>query len=209
VAVRSTLAENVAAALQHAIFHGAYVSGERLVELTIAHEMNVSQNTVRDALRMLQQNGLVVKHPRLGTYVRAYTPDEVAEIYALWAAVESLALNWLLLDITPEQIDMLRRLFHHFEEHPGPEQRFRLHRTLAEFACRPRTTDLLRHLHNQARLLENLRPPRTPQQQADQVAVYTDLLEAIIAGEAARAQQMLHDHLAAESQSLIALIADG
>ena len=111
MAARSTLAENVAAALQHAIFHGAYHCGERLVELTIAHEMNVSQNTVRDALRLLEQDGLVVKHARLGTYVRDYTPDEVTEIYALWSAVESLALAWLVERITPEQITTLRQLF--------------------------------------------------------------------------------------------------
>jgi DNA-binding GntR family transcriptional regulator len=203
MAARSTLAENVAAALQHAIFHGAYHCGERLVELTIAHEMNVSQNTVRDALRLLEQDGLVVKHARLGTYVRDYTPDEVTEIYALWSAVESLALAWLVERITPEQIDELRQLFQQFEEHPGPEHRFRLHSAISELACRPRTTDLLRHLHNQARLLENTRPPRTPQQQADQVAVYAALLDAIAEGDTTRAQQILQAHLTDEGQSLI------
>ena len=60
---RSTLAESVAGALRHAIFQGAYLGGERLVELTIAQEMNVSQNTVRDALRLLEKDGLVVKRP--------------------------------------------------------------------------------------------------------------------------------------------------
>jgi DNA-binding GntR family transcriptional regulator len=204
MAVRSTLAENVAGALQHAIFQGGYCCGERLVELSIAHELNVSQNTVRDALRLLEQDGLVIKHPRLGTYVREYAPDEVAEIYALWAAVESLALEWLLKSITPEQIDTLRRLFYQFQEHPDPEYRFRLHSTLAEFACRPRTNDLLRHLHNQARLLETLRLPRTPVQQADQVAVYSMLLEAITQRDSAHAQQVLQAHLATESQLLIA-----
>jgi DNA-binding GntR family transcriptional regulator len=95
-------------------------------------------------------------------------------------------------------------LFQQFQEHPNAEHRFRLHRAVAEFACRPRTNDMLRHLHNQARLLENLRPPRTPQQQADQVAVYAALLDAIIEGDAARAQQVLQTHLAGESQRLIA-----
>jgi DNA-binding GntR family transcriptional regulator len=204
MAAHSTLAENVAAALQHAIFQGAYTCGERLVELVIAREMNVSQNTVRDALRLLEQDGLVVKHPRLGTYVRDYTPDDVTEIYALWAAVESLALNWLLACITPEQIEALHNLFRQFQEQPGPERRFRFHATLAEFACRPRTTDLLRHLHNQARLLENLRPPRTPQQQSYQLTHYALLLDAITEGDVAGAQQVLRDFLAIECQSLIA-----
>lgn len=204
MAVRSTLAESVAAALQHAIFQGAYCCGERLVELSIAHELNVSQNTVRDALRLLEQDGLVVKNPRQGTYVRQYTPAEAAEIYALWAAVECLALEWLLPSITSEQIDTLLRLFYQFQEHPDAEYRFRLHSTLAEFANRPRTGDLLRHLHNQARLLETLRLPRKPVEQARQMAEYAALIEAIFERDAARAQQVLQAHLAAESQSLMA-----
>lgn len=204
MAARSTLAESVAEALQHAIFHGAYHCGERLVELAIAREMNVSQNTVRDALRLLEQDGLVVKNARTGTYVRDYTPDDVTEIYALWAAVEGLALGWLAACITSEQALTLRRLLRQFEEHPNPEHRFRLHAALAEFACRPRTTDLLRHLHNQARLLENLRAPRTPQQRADQLAVYAALLDALTTGDVPRAQQALSEHLAAECAALAA-----
>lgn len=203
-----TLAESVAAALRHAILQGAYVCGERLVELTIAHEMNVSQNTVRDALRLLEQDGLVVKRARYGTHVRTYTPEEVVEIYALWAAVEGIALQWAAARISPDQMIALRQLLHHFQDHRGVEQRFRLHTALVDYADRPLTADLLRALHYQARLLENLRPPRGPQQQAAQVAVYAALLDALARRDADGARQVLGDHLASEGRTLAAVIAE-
>ena len=203
-----TLAESVAAALRHAILQGAYVCGERLVELSIAHEMNVSQNTVRDALRLLEQDGLVIKRPRYGTHVRTYTPDEVVEIYALWAAVEGIALQWAAARINSDQMIALRQLLHHFQDHRGVEQRFLLHTALVDYADRPLTADLLRALHHQARLLENLRPPRGPQQQAAQVAVYAALLDALARRDADGARQVLGDHLASEARTLAAVIAE-
>jgi DNA-binding GntR family transcriptional regulator len=193
MAAESTLAENVADALRHAILHGAYVCGERLVELTIAREMNVSQNTVRDALRLLEQAGLVVKRARVGTQVRTYSDEEAAEIYTLWAALESLILHWVVERITPAQLADMRALLDQFRLHPSAETRFRLHTTLAEIAARPQTTALLQLVLNQARLLENRRPPRTPQEQAAQFAAYAALLDSLSNRDLPGAQRTLRD----------------
>ena len=79
---------------------------------------------------------------------------------------------------------------------------------LVDYADRPLTADLLRTLHHQARLLENLRPPRGPQQQAAQVAVYAALLDALARRDADGARQVLGDHLASEARTLAAVIAE-
>jgi DNA-binding GntR family transcriptional regulator len=202
----STLAENVAAALRHAIFHGAYVCGERLVELSIAREMNVSQNTVRDALRLLEQDGLVIKRARLGTHVRAYSPDEAVEIYELWAAVEGQTLRRIANCITPQQLANLRQVLEQYREQKHKDSRFQLHAALTDIAGRPRTAELLHHLRNQARLLENLRPPCTPEQCAMQCAVYESLLDALTAREVIQAQRILGDYLIAEGESMAAVL---
>lgn len=196
-----TLAENVAAALRHAILGGAYLCGERLVELTLADEMNVSQNTVRDALRLLEQDGLVAKQARRGTYVRDFTPDETLEVYLLWAAVESLALQWALEHMTPAHMASLRPLFDQFRDYPNPENRFRIHAALVGIAAKPRTAELLRPLHYQARLLQNPQPPLPA---AQQILVYDALLAALRAGDAPRAQHILRQYLQAEGQALAA-----
>ena len=64
VVTKATRAETVAAALREAILKGDYLSGERLIELSLAKTFDVSQNTVRDAMRLLEQDGWVVKHAR-------------------------------------------------------------------------------------------------------------------------------------------------
>ncbi len=90
-----TLAESVAAAIRAGILDGKYLSGERLIELNLAKTMGVSQITVRDALRILEQEGWVTKNPRRGVYVRSFTSDAAEEVYALIRTFEGLAMEWV------------------------------------------------------------------------------------------------------------------
>ena len=92
----STLSQIVADVLRQSLQDGVYKCGERMVELTIADELNVSQNTVRDALRILEQQGWVHKRPRHGVYVRQFSISQAEELYALRSALEQLALKWAL-----------------------------------------------------------------------------------------------------------------
>jgi DNA-binding GntR family transcriptional regulator len=213
---RSTLAESVADVLRHAIFQGAYLCGERLVELTIAQEMNVSQNTVREALRLLEQDGLVVKRARYGTHIRSYTPDEALELYALWSAVESLALGWAMARITDDHLAHLARLVARMRgsiladrEREALEIRFQLHTTLAEIAGRPQTGAILQRLHNQIRLLENLRQAETLhtlEYQDTQIRHCQALVDAIRLGDREQAQAHLHACIEADREAVAAVL---
>ena len=67
------LPSHVAEALSDQITRGILAQGERLVESKIAEEFNVSHSPVREALRLLQRNGLVVVRPRRGAIVAPVT----------------------------------------------------------------------------------------------------------------------------------------
>lgn len=212
----STLAENVADALRQSIYTGSYTSGERLIELMLADEMNVSQNTVRDALRILEQDGLVVKHPRRGVFVRAYTVDEAAEIYELWALIEPLALGWAVTALTEDDLRDLREWVDEARTQAQARNRMgaveatmAFHETIARIANKRQTTILLNMLHNQIRLLENLRQMRSPRthiQQYERINVYEQLLSLIEARDTFAAQVVLRDHIHAELHALLPLL---
>lgn len=210
----STLAENVAAALRESIYNGGHSIGERLIELTLAHEMNVSQNTVRDALHILEQEGLVVKHARRGIYVRAYTPDEAAELYTLWTALEKLALKWAIAALTQDDLGELRDLIDEARsqtEARNPlgaiESLLTFHETVGRIARKPQTAALLNSILNQIRLLENsvrqVRAPRTFQQRREQIADYDKLLSAIEARDEDSAQKILMNTISADRNALL------
>ena len=210
----STLAENVAAALRESIYNGGHLIGERLIELTLAHEMNVSQNTVRDALRILEQEGLVVKHARRGVYVRAYTAEEAAELYTLWATLEELALKWAIETFIEDDLDELRDLID--ESHSQTEAHNSLgaieslltfHETIGRIARKPQPATLLTSVLNQIRLLENgirqVHAPRTFQQRQAQIADYDTLLNAIEARDEDSARRILLNIISADCKALL------
>ena len=76
--------------IREAIVNGAFSPGEQIVETELAHRLSVSRTPVRDALRQLAKDGLIVQTDGHAT-VFAPTVSDIAEIYASRAALEGLA----------------------------------------------------------------------------------------------------------------------
>ena len=85
-------------ALREAIVRGRFKPGERIKELPLAEELDISRGPIRDALRLLERDGLVEVIPNRGALVPEVRAVDVLEVYALRAALGSLALRKLLLD---------------------------------------------------------------------------------------------------------------
>jgi DNA-binding GntR family transcriptional regulator len=81
-------------ALLERIVGGHYSAGERLVELQVAREFGASQAPVREALRDLENAGLVTIRPRRGSFVNDYHAQTQHEIYAVRGALEEAALRF-------------------------------------------------------------------------------------------------------------------
>jgi DNA-binding GntR family transcriptional regulator len=77
--------------LRQAILTGRFHPGERLIERELCALLGVSRTPVREALRQLEEHGLVVNIPQKGLIVATMTGSEATEVYQVRAAVESLA----------------------------------------------------------------------------------------------------------------------
>ncbi|NJC82812.1 GntR family transcriptional regulator [Planosporangium mesophilum] len=86
-----TLCEKVKQAVLERVINGTYPPGTRLVELQLAREFGVSQGPVREALRELVATRLVENSPRRGTFVRAASQEDLAEVYLVRMALEETA----------------------------------------------------------------------------------------------------------------------
>lgn len=93
---RSTLRERALVVLRSAIFSGQYAPGDHLGEVEIAGRLSISRGTVREALRHLEQEGLVTAGLRGMLRVRVLSPDEVRELYRVRGALEALAVTELI-----------------------------------------------------------------------------------------------------------------
>ncbi len=95
--------------LRDAIITQVLKPGERLMEIQLADEMGVSRTPVREAIRKLELEGLVVMVPRKGAYVAGVSMKDIHEVYEVRAALEMLAVTLAAERITDEELDALER----------------------------------------------------------------------------------------------------
>lgn len=92
VAVPS-VADRVAAELRLQLAEGLLLPGARLTESTIAEDLGVSRNTVREAFAELAAERLVVRHPNRGVFVASLEPGDIHDVYAVRRAIEVSAIR--------------------------------------------------------------------------------------------------------------------
>jgi DNA-binding GntR family transcriptional regulator len=103
------LRELVFESLREAIINRQLEPGERMMEIQLAEEMGVSRTPVREAIRKLELEGLVVMVPRKGAYVAGLSLKDVAEVFEMRRALEGLASELAADRITDDELDNLER----------------------------------------------------------------------------------------------------
>lgn len=96
--------------LKKAIVTGEIPAGERIVETDYADKLHISRTPLREALRKLERDGLVEYVMRRGVIVRAFTIEDVEEIYTIRNALEMLTLPAIIRNATPVDIAELRKI---------------------------------------------------------------------------------------------------
>ncbi|MCW2519190.1 MAG: putative HTH-type transcriptional regulator YdfH [Mycobacterium sp.] len=97
----------VADELREAILHGAHPPGTRLRQEELAAQYGASRVPVREALRILESEGLIVTVANTGAWIAQLSLDECVELYQVRERIEPLLLRYSLPHLTPEQIDQL------------------------------------------------------------------------------------------------------
>lgn len=98
------LPEQLADHLVVMIAKGELLPGQRVFEKKICELKGVSRIPVREALRLLQAQGIVRTERNRGTYVTEYTSDEMLEMLELRLAVERIALRRIIERKTPKAL---------------------------------------------------------------------------------------------------------
>lgn len=108
---RSTSANGrVAAELRELILTGAYQPGERIVQEDLAERFGASRLPVRDALRLLEAEGLVTLVANTGAWVSKLSLEECEEVYQIRERVEPLLIRMSIPQLDEETVQRLRSL---------------------------------------------------------------------------------------------------
>ena len=100
----TTLRELAVERLRKAIFSGHFPSGARLVERTLCDQLGVSRSVIREAIRVLEAEGLVETRPRTGPVIATLDWPVAEQIYRIRALLEADAAAACARSATPELI---------------------------------------------------------------------------------------------------------
>ena len=97
------LAQKISHALLQAILDRKLRGGDRLVETELQKRFKVSRSPLREALRDLENKGLVVIKPRRGTFVKKITRNDIDDHYPVQASLEGLAARQAATRLIPKE----------------------------------------------------------------------------------------------------------
>jgi DNA-binding GntR family transcriptional regulator len=207
------LSHQLVTALREAILSGDLPPGQRLIEAEIAQQMGVSRAPVREAIRHLDQEGLVEIFPHRGAVVVGVGDQEIEAVYKVRAAIEAEAFERACSRITSEQCAGLRTLVDEMGSHARRRQTAELiekdlafHRTVLEisgYTVLRRVWDSLDGIMRIRTLQAVARPTKAAQTFLEAtVAAHLELVEALEAREPARAGLLAHEHIVGVARQL-------
>jgi DNA-binding GntR family transcriptional regulator len=156
----ATLRHLVQEKLRNAIAWGRFRPGERLVERELCELTGVGRTSIREALRQLEAEGMVVTVPHRGPVVRSITPEEAQQLYEVRALLEGYAGRMFAERSSDADIAALGTALKRLERAAeGGEQRTLIeakaefYAVLTEGCCNRVVQQLLTQMHNQITLL--------------------------------------------------------
>lgn len=194
---RSTLRERALEALRAAITSGEYRPGSHLGEEELARRLGVSRGTVREALRHLQQDGLVTAGARGMLRVNSLSPGEIRDLFQVRGALEGLAVT--LIIASPKRNAAVARLRKALSDLDDPDRDFSahvdadlgFHLLLCELSENSVLIDAWRHLEGRVRITiisvgdDHLMSGSN----------HAPIVDAVEAGNRAQAVRVLQDHM--------------
>ena len=94
--------------LRKAMLRGELKPGERLMEIQLANKLGVSRTPIREAIRKLELEGLVLMIPRKGAEVAQITEKNMQDVLEVRKALEELSVQLACERITPEQVEEMK-----------------------------------------------------------------------------------------------------
>lgn len=198
---RRRLVDEVSGAIEEAILAGRMRPGERLVEAAIAERLGVSRTTVREALLMLERQGLIVSKPRRGTFVTRLSREDALDMGFTRALLEGFAVGAGFARLDAQVLGRMEQLLAAMGTCRLPDDIPRLmqidvdfHRPLVEAAGSPRLIEHWSGLNGQIRALY-LTTLESQQVRIEEVVAFHQLLiDAVRSGDPALAQRTVFQH---------------
>jgi len=182
---RVSLHDELTDRLRDMINEGLLIAGEKVPERELCEKLGVSRTPMREALKVLASDGLLILEPNRGARVKAITVEDLEEVFPVMGALEALAGELACENISEEQLKELKKahdaMLRHYQDKDLPnyfKQNERIHDIIIDATGNRTLQAQYRSLSvrvRSARYIANMTPSRWSQA----VAEHEEMIEAL------------------------------
>jgi len=197
----SGLDVDVLEVLREGIFDGIFLPGDRLNESRIANQLNISRGPIREALRRLEEMGLVIRSPGRGCFTKQYERRDIEELWTLRSVLEQFAIGLACpvatkkdLHHLSETVNKMHRAAEEKDQKKLLEFDLKFHEYLLELADHSLLKKTWQSLGIRIQRFLYLQP--TIYDNLDRIAqTHEPIVSALEAGDVAKAQEAIEQHI--------------
>ena len=200
--------------LRQSILTGQMEPGERLMEVQLAEELGVSRTPVREAIRMLELEGLVVMIPRRGAQVAAITKQDLRDVLEVRATLERLAARLACERFTEEgyrNLEKANREFAHLARLRNKSvvditnADVHFHDVIYQATGNRRLIQIVQNLQEQM-YRYRMEYVRDLSSHENLIAEHTDIIRALEARDETKAEEIVVTHISNQAKEILRLI---
>ena len=106
-----SLGHRIFCILRDKILNEEYEKGQKLNEVVLSKELNISRTPIREALKQLELEGLVKSIPNKGVYVLGFSSRDIDDMLEIRVVLESLSVQLAIDRVTQEELDRIKEIY--------------------------------------------------------------------------------------------------
>lgn len=106
-----SLGHRIFCILRDKILNEEYKKGQKLNEVALSKELNISRTPIREALKQLELEGLVESIPNKGVYVLGFSPRDIDDMLEIRVVLESLSVQLAIDRISQEELERIKEIY--------------------------------------------------------------------------------------------------
>lgn len=207
-----TLHQQVVEMIKEMIELGDLRLGQKIDEISLAASSGVSRTPIREALRILNNQGVIDLVPHKGAFVRRFSIKEIDDMFQLMAVLEGMCAELAVPKITPADLKKIKNLHKDLERHykandhnAYKKTNSKLHCLIREIAGNAAINEVIEGLHQRI-LLFRYKQLYEPKRFKSSIEEHRALLNALEKKDPKKAKEAMQKHLVAQSKALINII---
>lgn len=195
---KEALRDKAYAYLYESIINYNYLPGDVIIEQCVSDELKISRTPVREALKVLEQEGLVIHVPARGTFVKDISAHDIEEIMELRILFETYALKSAIKILSDSDLDRIKSNFASITNYSSDEDYYNADRILhtSIIKCIRNTRMITFHTMIETQLERFRRiSSKTPDRLSKSYSEHLSIIEAIRSHDLEKAEIVLVKHL--------------